>query len=189
MAGAPRFADEGQILLNPTLAIGEAAGLTWRMAHPNAELIERFYSAFGRREGEAMAACYAPDATFSDPVFPGLSGREAGAMWRMLTARSTDLEIELVDHEAGDDSGSARWRASYTFTQTARQVDNDVHATFRFRGGFIADHRDQFAFYRWARQALGPPGLLLGWTPMLQASVRRRARAGLDEFMAGDGPG
>lgn len=28
------------------------------MAHPNAELIERFYQAFQRLDGEAMAACY-----------------------------------------------------------------------------------------------------------------------------------
>jgi ketosteroid isomerase-like protein len=158
------------------------------MAHPHAELIERFYEAFGRREGDAMAACYAPDATFSDPVFPGLKGEEPGAMWRMLTARATDLEVDLVEHEAGDENGSARWLASYTFTQTGRHVDNDVRATFRFDDGLITDHRDEFGFHRWARQALGPTGLLLGWTPLLRTGVRRRARASLDDFMAGDRP-
>jgi ketosteroid isomerase-like protein len=158
------------------------------MAHPHAELIERFYEAFGRREGDAMTACYAPDATFSDPVFPGLRGEEPGAMWRMLTARATDLEVNLVEHEAGDENGSARWLASYTFTQTGRHVDNDVRATFRFGGGLIADHRDEFGFHRWARQALGPTGQLLGWTPLLRAGVRRRARASLDDFMADDRP-
>ena len=30
------------------------------------ETIERFYAAFDRRDGEDMAACYAPDARFSD---------------------------------------------------------------------------------------------------------------------------
>jgi ketosteroid isomerase-like protein len=38
------------------------------------ELIERFYAAFGRKDGDAMAACYAPDARFSDPVFGELRG-------------------------------------------------------------------------------------------------------------------
>ena len=38
------------------------------------ELIERFYAAFGRRDGKAMAACYAPEATFRDPVFGDLKG-------------------------------------------------------------------------------------------------------------------
>ena len=154
------------------------------MPDASPELIERFYAAFARRDGDAMAACYAPDATFSDPVFVGLRGEEPGAMWRMLTGRAEDLEVRLVEHRADDSSGSAHWLASYTFGQTGRRVDNDVRAFFRFRDGLIAEHRDEFSFHRWARQALGPPGLLLGWTPLLKASVRRRARAGLDEFLA-----
>ena len=80
--------------------------------------------------------------------------------------------------------GSARWIAHYTFTQTGRSVTNDVRARFRFEDGLIADHRDEFDFHRWARQALGTSGLLLGWTPILRSAVRRRARAGLDEFIA-----
>jgi ketosteroid isomerase-like protein len=157
------------------------------MATPNEELIERFYGAFAERDGAAMEACYAADVTFWDPVFCDLRGEEAGAMWRMLAARATDLRLELLERTASGDSGSARWRAHYTFTQTGRPVVNDVHARFRFADGLIADHRDEFDFYRWARQALGPPGVLLGWTPLLRSSVRRRARAGLDEFMARPG--
>ena len=72
------------------------------MTNANESLIERFYGAFGRRDGAAMAACYAPDATFSDPVFPDLRGEEPGAMWRMLTGRADDLRIELLGHEADD---------------------------------------------------------------------------------------
>lgn len=55
-------------------------------------------------------------------------------------------------------------------------------ATFRFADGLIAEHRDAFSFHRWARQALGPVGLLLGWTPILRAVVRRKAGARLREF-------
>jgi ketosteroid isomerase-like protein len=136
-----------------------------------------------------MAACYAPDANFSDPVFQGLKGEEPGAMWRMLTARADDLSVQLAEHDADGDTGTARWLASYTFTQTGRHVDNDVRASFLFRDGLIVDHRDEFSFHRWARQALGPTGLLLGWAPPLQKSVRDRARKGLDEFMAQDRAG
>jgi hypothetical protein len=136
-----------------------------------------------------MAACYAPDARFSDPVFTDLRGREPGAMWRMLTGQAKDLSVELLEHEADDDRGSARWLARYTFTRTGRPVVNDVRARFVFDGnGLIADHTDEFSFHRWARQALGPPGLLLGWTPLLRAATRRQARASLDQFMAGDQP-
>jgi ketosteroid isomerase-like protein len=155
-------------------------------ATANNELIERFYDAFDKHDGDTMAASYTPGARFSDPVFQGLKADEPGAMWRMLTSRATDLEVQLVDHDADEQSGSAHWLADYTFTQTGRRVHNDVHASFRFAGGQISHHRDEFGFHRWARQALGPPGLLLGWTPMLQGKVRGQARAGLDQFMAGD---
>ena len=156
------------------------------MPTPNEELLERFYGAFARRDGAAMEACYAPDVHFSDPVFTDLRGPEAGAMWRMLTGRAKDLEVVLLEREAGDERGSAHWRATYTYTQTGRPVVNDVRGTFRFADGRIAEHEDTFGFHRWARQALGTPGLLLGWTPMLRSTVRRRAREALDEFMAGE---
>jgi uncharacterized protein len=158
------------------------------VANADDELIERFYGAFAQRDGAAMAACYAPDVHFSDPVFTDLHGPEAGAMWRMLTERGTDLRVELLEHSAQGDGGSAHWRAHYTFSQTGRSVVNDVRATLRFGDGLIADHVDDFDFHRWARQALGPSGLLLGWTPLLRSAVRRKARAGLDEFMAREGP-
>jgi ketosteroid isomerase-like protein len=150
------------------------------------ELIERFYAAFDRRDGGAMAACYAPGARFSDPVFGELRGEEPGAMWRMLTGQARDLRIELAEHatDPAANTGSARWIAHYTFTQTGRPVTNDVRARFRFEDGLIAEHDDAFSFNAWARQALGTPGLLLGWTPLLRASVRRRARGNLERFIA-----
>ena len=38
------------------------------------ETIERFYKAFAELDAKTMAACYAPDASFEDPVFQ-LRGR------------------------------------------------------------------------------------------------------------------
>lgn len=151
------------------------------MAHPNEQLLDRFYEAFARGDGDAMAACYTPDARFRDPVFGELRGSEPGDMWRMLTGRARDLEVRLDRREAGDRSGSARWIADYTF-RTGRRVHNEVEATFAFRDGLIAEHDDSFSFHGWARQALGPVGLALGWTPFLRARVSREARAGLADF-------
>jgi uncharacterized protein len=152
------------------------------MAHANDELIQRFYAAFARGDGDTMAACYTSDARFSDPVFTDLRGEEPGAMWRMLTGRAEDLEVTLAEHEADDERGSAHWLADYTF-RTGRKVHNDIRAEFRFENGLIAEHRDSFSLYAWARQALGPVGIALGWTPIVQGKVRREARAGLDEFL------
>ena len=158
------------------------------MNETNGQLIERFYAAFGRHDGAAMAACYAPDATFKDPVFGELEGAEVGAMWKMLTGRAPDLKIELVEHDASESEGSARWIAHYTFSQTGHPVVNDVRATFRFADGMIVDHTDKFPFYKWARQALGWHGKLLGWMPQLRLGVMRQARGGLNRAMEqGDG--
>ncbi len=151
----------------------------------NQELLQGFYAAFAAKDGDTMAAAYAPDATFSDPVFVGLKDGEPGAMWQMLTSRSTDLEVELVECRADDASGSARWIATYTFAQTGRKVVNDVRSSFVFSSGLISEQRDEFDFHRWAGQALGLPGKLLGGTPIIKNAVRGKARAGLDAFLAG----
>jgi ketosteroid isomerase-like protein len=146
----------------------------------NANLIRELYEALDRHDGEAMAQLYAPDGRFKDPAFGELSGAEAGDMWRMLTGRAEDLRVDLEGRSADDDSGTAHWIATYTFS-TGRPVVNDIHARFRFRDGLIVDHEDSFSLWRWARQALGPPGLVLGLPPM-NLLLRRRARGDLTQF-------
>ncbi|MEA2449240.1 MAG: hypothetical protein QOG63_1172 [Thermoleophilaceae bacterium] len=152
--------------------------------HPNAALIERLYAALDAMDGETMAALYAPDATFEDPAFGELHGQEATDMWRMLCDQATDLSVTALEIEADDSTGSANWVARYTFTQTGRPVENRIHAEFRFRDGLIADHRDSFSMWRWAPQALGPAGYLLGSNPLGRALMQRRARATLDKWRA-----
>lgn len=151
-------------------------------ADANRELIERLYAAFGRCDGAAMSACYAPGAHFHDPAFGDLEGPEIGAMWRMLTGRATDLKIELHEHDADAEAGSAHWIARYTFS-TGRPVVNDIQARFRFADGLIVDHVDDFDFRRWARQALGPMGHLVALLPPLRAKAHAQARGQLDEFI------
>lgn len=150
-------------------------------AEANRALIERFYEEFGQGNGAAMSACYAPDAHFCDPAFGDLEGEEIGAMWRMLTGRATDLKIELGEHEADGESGSAHWVAHYTFS-TGRPVVNDIQARFRFADGLIADHVDEFDFRRWAKQALGPSGNLVALLSPLRSKARTKALDQLATF-------
>ena len=151
----------------------------------NAALINRFYEAFARRDAEAMVACYAPDVRFSDPAFGELRGDEARGMWRMLIERGKDLEVVHSNVLADETRGSAHWDADYSFSATGRKVHNSIDARFRFENGVITEHADSFDLYRWARQALGPVGLLLGWTPMVQNKIRSGARESLHEYMSG----
>lgn len=152
--------------------------------HPNAQLIHTFYGAFQRRDAATMAACYAPDARFQDPVFGELDRARAAAMWRMLCERAADLDLTVADVVADDARGSARWEARYTFSATGRRVNNIIQATFEFAGGKIRRHVDRFDLYAWARQALGLKGLLLGWAPPVQGAIRAQAARGLEAFIA-----
>jgi ketosteroid isomerase-like protein len=153
-------------------------------AAANEALIDRFYSAFARRDHETMAECYVADATFSDPVFPDLHGDEVRAMWEMLCERGLDLSLTHSNVRADGDTGSAHWVAEYTFSGTGRHVVNEIDASFGFADGLIAEHVDRFDLWRWTRQALGPVGLIAGWSPPIQNKVRDQARANLREFMA-----
>jgi ketosteroid isomerase-like protein len=151
----------------------------------NAAVIERFYTAFAARDGEAMAACYHPEVRFSDPVFPNLVGDEAGDMWRMLTEQGKDLEIEFSEVKAEGDAGSAHWDARYTFSATGRKVLNRIDARFVFKDGLIVEHDDRFDLWKWTRMALGPTGLLLGWSPIVQTKVRGQAAKALARYRKG----
>jgi hypothetical protein len=151
--------------------------------HPNAQLIETLYGALARRDGAAMAACYARHARFKDPVFD-LADAEIGAMWKMLCERATDLRVEWRDVTADASSGAAHLEAWYTFSATGRSVHNVIEAKFRFSEGRILKHRDRFNLWRWSRMALGARGALAGWTPMVQRKIRAQARRGLDLWIA-----
>lgn len=148
------------------------------MSDANSALITRFYQAFQCLDAEAMVACYSDDVVFSDPVFGTLRGRDAGDMWRMLTTRAKDFTLTFDDVR----SDGAHWVATYLFSQTGRVVVNDIQARFVIRDGLICQHDDTFDLWRWSRQALGMPGVLLGWTPMLQNKVRQQAFKGLRAF-------
>lgn len=151
--------------------------------HANEQLIRNFYAAFAVRDAQGMAACYHRDVFFSDPAFQSLRGPEATAMWSMLTARGKDLEIILVDASADDQGGRARWDAIYTFSQTGRKVHNKISAMFAFKDGKIVRHIDRFNFWMWAKQALGAPGLLLGWFGPFKGAVRKKADKSLRAYM------
>ncbi len=152
--------------------------------HPNAQLLTDFYTAFSKRDHEAMGACYGDAARFGDPVFQDLSAAQARAMWRMLCERGADLEIVFSGIEADDATGKAHWEADYTFSATGRKVHNVIDATFAFEDGKIVRHQDVFDFWAWTRMALGVPGVLLGWTPIIQGKVRGQAGDQLKKFMA-----
>jgi len=148
-------------------------------------VVEKLYERFAKHDGAGMEACYAADATFSDPVFPSLRGHEVGGMWRMLT-QSTDLQLTLDSLvPKGPHRWEARWTAHYTFTVTKRRVVNRVTSDLRFADGGdkIVEQHDAFDFRAWQAQALGPVAKLLGWTGLPGNKIKSAANARLAAFL------
>jgi len=153
------------------------------------QTIERLYGAFANLDGAGMEACYAEKARFEDPVFRLAGRRQIGGMWRMLceNARMRGIgqwKLELGEVRTSAAKGRAHWEAHYRFGEAGRKVHNRVDARFDFDDdALIVRHRDDFAFWRWARQALGAPGLLLGWSSWLQQRVQHKAGQQLQRYL------
>jgi hypothetical protein len=158
--------------------------------HANQVTLEMFYNAFERLDADTMASCYSADAHFDDEVFSLRGQEQVAGMWRMLCETTKarahgDWVLVYRGIEANATTGKAHWEADYRFSATGRLVHNVIDGVFEFNGqGLIARHHDRFNFWSWSRQALGMPGLMLGWTPVLQQKVRRTAAANLQKFMA-----
>ena len=150
-------------------------------AEANAALITQFYTAFAALKGDEMAAMYSDDATFKDEAFT-LKGKECGAMWKMLAARAKEFKLTFSNVKGTEKGGSADWVATYLYGGK-NKVENHIHAEFVIVDGKIKDHVDTFDFYKWAKQALGVPGLLLGWTSFMHNTVRKKAMDQLHRYM------
>ena len=148
------------------------------------ELIQTFYDAFSRLDYATMKSCYSDNPVFNDPVFGILQGDEVGAMWEMLCRNAKDFSLHYEKIVVDGEYGNCNWTASYTFSKTGRRVVNHVKAHMRIENGKITEHTDEFNFNKWARQALGLTGLLLGWSGYLKNKVRHDAKERLFRFMS-----
>ncbi|NCU05497.1 MAG: nuclear transport factor 2 family protein [Chitinophagaceae bacterium] len=147
--------------------------------------IETFYTAFSKGDWQTMAGCYHPDAEFTDEVFVGLKGKEVPAMWQMLIERSGgNMEITHSHVQETGERGSADWVAVYVFSATGRRVINRIHAEFELKDGKIYRHRDSFSLHKWASQAMGFKGKLLGGTSFFRKKVQKTAREGLNRYLS-----
>ncbi|MGE0771725.1 MAG: nuclear transport factor 2 family protein [Cyclobacteriaceae bacterium] len=147
------------------------------------KLIETFYRAFQRRDWAAMQGCYHDQVDFSDPVFVNLVGSQAKAMWHMLLANATELEVTFSNIQADQERGSCRWEATYLFSQTGRRVHNKIRASFRFSDNKIILHRDEFDLWKWSQMALGFSGTLFGWSSYGKGKIREKALQNLYRFI------
>lgn len=148
------------------------------------QTLEKFYTSFQNLDAQKMAECYHNEVIFNDPAFQNLNHDEVCAMWAMLIERSGgNLEITFDSVIGDDEMAQCIWEADYEFSKTGNPVHNVIHATMKFKDGLIIKHTDEFNFWRWSKMALGTPGALLGWTPLLKNKVRKMAMGSLKKYM------
>jgi coproporphyrinogen III oxidase len=151
--------------------------------------IHAFYTAFAELDAARMATCYADNASFQDEAFQLQGKSEIMGMWGMLcdavkAKGRDDWKLTFSQVQAQGKTGSAHWEPIYRFSATGRIVHNVIDAEFSFNEqGLILTHRDRFDFWRWSRQALGAPGMLLGWSGFLRSKVQQQANANLRKYL------
>jgi len=148
----------------------------------NEKVIQIFYNAFAALDFVTMQNCYSIDPVFNDPVFGVLQGEEVKTMWEMLCKSATDFSLTYNDIKFDGEYATCNWTAFYTFSKTGRRVVNNVKAHMRIQNEKITEHTDEFDIYKWSRQALGLPGILLGWSGYLKNKIRYDARNKLTAF-------
>ncbi|GAA4272222.1 nuclear transport factor 2 family protein [Aquimarina gracilis] len=146
-------------------------------------VIEAFYTGLSELDADKMVSCYHNDIVFEDPGFGVLEGERAKGMWRMLCKSAQNFKVEFSQVQANDQTGSAHWEAWYTFSQTGRRVHNVIDAKFEFKDGKIIKHTDHFNLHRWASQAIGWKGKLLGGTLFFKKKLMQQTNRMLDKFI------
>lgn len=133
-----------------------------------------------------MNSFYSDDIVFFDPVFELLRGQEAMSMWEMLCKNAKDFTLTYSNiSDRGDNYYTCDWQATYTFSQTGRQVVNKIKAHMKIVDGKIIEHSDAFSLHKWASQALGWPGKLFGWNRFFQRKIKNNAKRKLLAYMQG----
>ncbi|WP_115462954.1 nuclear transport factor 2 family protein [Winogradskyella aurantiaca] len=147
-------------------------------------IIHKFYTAFNNLDAEGMVACYHDDVYFKDPAFGVLTGIKAKNMWRMLveSQKNKDFSVYFDSIKLDNEKGSAHWEAKYTFSQTGRPVHNIMEANFEIKEGQIIKHVDHFNLHRWAKQAFGFKGALIGGTGYFKNKLQQRTNKLLAQY-------
>lgn len=167
--------------------------------HLTSQTLHRFFTALAVRDTQGMLNCYAHGVQFEDPVFKLSGEREIMGMWALLFGHegssgehkgkgqrdeSNVWTVVFDTVKTRHNHGSVRWEATFRYAPTGRVVHNGVYSQFHFdEDGLILSQRDNFDFWRWARQAYGLVGMMMGWTPLMWDHAREQAEVSLQEVL------
>ena len=153
------------------------------MSKEEARIANNFYTAFQQKDAGGMAACYHTELEFEDPAFGKLSYDQASGMWAMLCESAKDLTVEFSILKVEENYVETKWLAEYSFSKTGRFVHNEIIAQMTLKDGKIIKHIDTFDLYKWARQAMGLQGWLIGAKPFFKKKLQQQTEYQLAKYM------
>lgn len=149
----------------------------------NRKLVESFYIAFAQSKADEMVRCYHPGAEFEDPAFGKLDYAHLRLMWQLLCRNSRDFKLQYEIKSVDTHEAKVHWQAGYFYGKQQRPVQNRVRTHIQFKDGKIYRHRDYFSLWRWAGQAMGLNGWLVGWSGFFGKHFRQQSRDMLDRLL------
>ena len=144
------------------------------MNNANELIANEFYSAFANRNAAAMNKLYHKGLEFEDPAFGKLHYDQACAMWSMLCSSAKDLVISFDIIKSDENTVTTKWIADYNFSKTNRMVHNEIIAVMKIETDLIIEHTDSFNLHKWAKQALGLQGFILGGTNFFRKKLHQQ---------------
>jgi hypothetical protein len=150
--------------------------------HPNQAAVNLFLGAQKDRDPIRLQNAVREDVVLQDPLFGELKGAQAFAMWQMLW-RFREYSVTVDEQAASPTEGKAEWRQTYNLPATRRMILNKVTSSFTFYDRRISAITDKWSLYGYARMGQGALGLLLGWLPPFQETMRQAALERLTLFI------
>ncbi len=148
----------------------------------NYQLLLTFFTAFAKKDLDAMLDCYHKNVVYDDVSFGKQQQEKAKAVWRFLIKNVGEKAVITFSNiQTSATSGQANGTITYYFGK--RKITNEITATFHFQDGKIIYHKDEYNLWKWSQQAFGFVGYLIGWSLAFRWLIRWQMQRSLQAFI------
>lgn len=124
------------------------------------DVVRRFYDAFEKGDFATLESLYAPNVHWQDTIF-NYDGREnVMGVWRFEVDPKKGGKITYKILSSEGDKVVVSWSDDYSFF--GNPVNHAITATLTVKDGQIVDHREDYSWDEWAKQAFAFKNLDLG---------------------------
>lgn len=144
------------------------------------DVVELFFESLKKGDLKTVQNLYALNSIYKNPVYPNLSGMEAGKMWELMTRKVKNYNLDYKILGASRKSVKAFWTLNYT-TSRGKRVSSQIKSDFEIVDNQIYTQADKFNYSKWIRQSKGLIAWLFGI--VAQTKLREVAEKRLNLFI------